>query len=546
MPRFNGTPVEDAKPRFTGMPIEEDGGFNPVDLANKGVNLGLKYQQGRTFGVIPKALSGMGAVMAKPVLEATEAAGITGETPSIPELYGKIYGDFRGKLEQADRETPLLSAGAEILGSAKTGIQAGNTKAGQAVSGWIGGSKLPQGASLAARAAKLLERAGKSAIIGEAGYRAYKTGTARPGEEGMEAVSGFPVGGAVGLAAPILSAGISKAIPVADDGLKEVAKIAKKYNIPVSVSQITNSKPIKNIQKVSQELPFSGHDKFREKQLTAFNRAITKTFGAESDRITPEVMNKAFTQVGKEFDDLGRGKIFQVAPLKSSIDEILADSSAYTDDAVGAFNKEVETVLKNVDETGNISGEKLSFLRSRLNKLARKTSDFDKKTLFHDLENSVIDLMTEGDDAAKGALSAAKQKYKNLLAIEPLAQKAKGGNISPSLLNNRVAKIFGRQFTRGQAGELGDLARIGNELLPELGGSDTLQKSAVLLGTGAALTNPKTIIPAAGGLATNKAYQSWFNQNQGLIQKMVEDEFAKQMLSGPTAGLLGTTAAAIE
>ena len=471
--------------------------------------------QGATLGFADEITSALAA----PVV-----ALATGQ--SIPESYRQGQELSKEQLANQMDQRPVTSIASNLAGGLLTGGAAASTKAGAAVGNSVRTGLVP-GSSLAARAANLFSKAGQGAVIGAASGGLYGAGTANPGERYESAKSGATTGAIIGGALPVAGAAASGAVgaiaPKADEGLVAAGKLAQKYKIPLSVDELTTSKAVKNVQKVSQELPFSGQSGFREKQMRAFNRAITNSFGQNSDRITPDVMDKAFEQVGKEFDSLGRGKTFDMGTgFKTQIDEILQDApSTYNADALQNFDNELAVIAKNLSPDGTISGEKLSFLRSRLNKLARKTSNPDTRELMHDLENAVIDLMTAGDDAAKEALSDAKYKYKNLLVIEPLAQKAKGGNIAPSQLNNRVAKIYGRAQTRGKAGELGDLARIGNELLPDLAGSDTTQKMLYAGGSLIGLANPLTTAKTATLLAANRGYQSLINRNPRMIEKMI-------------------------
>lgn len=326
---------------------------------------------------------------------------------------------------------------------------------------------------------------------------------------------------------------IGKAIlPSVNEGLKDTAALAQKYKIPVSFDQITDSRAVKNVQKVSQEMPFSGQAKFREKQISAWQRALLDTVGVKGDKFSKSTMDRAFTSVGKEFDSLGAGKVFALDEnFTKSINAIKEDAaSTATKDAIDNFTNVLEKkILANAGPDGTIPGEKLGKIRSDINRLARKANNPDTQELLHDLENAVIDVMTVGDDAASGAFSATKQKYKNLIVLEPLAAKAKGGNISPALLNNRVSKIYGRAHTRGQAGPIGELAQVGHELLPELGGSDTTQKILYAGGMGGlatgAIMNPAAAVGAAGLLAglstTNRLAQAGLNRNQALIKKAI-------------------------
>lgn len=313
-------------------------------------------------------------------------------------------------------------------------------------------------------------------------------------------------------------------LPKVNEGLVDVADMAKKYKIPLSLDQISDSRALKNVQKVSQELPFSGQSAFRDMQMLSFNRALLKTIGQDGTRFTPQVIDKAFNEVGKEFDNLGAGKTFKLDDnFARSLDAIRQDAkSTVNQDAIHNFENEAANVLKAAGPLGEISGEKLGQLRARVNSLARKTNNFDTKGLLHDLENSIVDQMTAGDNVAKGEFSATKQKYKNLIALEPLTTKAKGGNISPSLLNNRISKVYGRSYARGNAGDIGDLARIGYEILPELGGSDTLQKGAYLATAAGGLANPASIAPITVGLAANRAFQSGINRNPTIINQALK------------------------
>jgi hypothetical protein len=99
-------------------------------------------------------------------------------------------------------------------------------------------------------------------------------------------------------------------------------------------------------------------------------------------------------------------------------------------------------------------------------------------------------------------------------------QKGKAGNISPIKLSDRVARVYGRAYTRGQAGDIGELGRVGRELLPELGGSDTYVKTMYGLGaTGAAVSHPVATGVAIGG---NRAFQSGINRNPAMINRAIE------------------------
>lgn len=468
--------------------------------------------EGATFGLGNRAMDVLGAGI---------ASDATGQ--NFSDLYNQAREMSRQQSEAQQQERPVLTLASQSGGGLVTGFAGTGTKGGAALSNWAGRGLFPQAQSLAGRAANLFVKMGKGAGVGAASGAAFGAGSTT-GDMGEAAKSGALYGLAGGAAVPVIGAAVSGAAsaltPKLAEGMQGVAELAQKYDIPLSIPQISQNKPVQTLQKVSQEIPFSGIGSFREKQMGAFNKSLLKTIGVDGSKITPEVMDEAFTKVGKQFDSLGKGKTFNIPEtFKSQIDEILQDAQITAKkDAIDNFNKGLQRVYDNVAPDGTISGERLSFLRQELNKLSRKASDPDTQELLKDLEGAVIDIMTFGDDAAKGVLSDAKQKYKNLLVLEPIAQKAVKGNISPSLLANRVAKIYGRQYTRGKAGEIGDLARIGKELLPELGGSDTTQKYAMIGAIGTGIIEPTTTAAVIGG---NAVVQRGILQNQKLVNKII-------------------------
>ncbi|MFN6305132.1 MAG: hypothetical protein ACK42H_23310 [Planctomycetota bacterium] len=317
--------------------------------------------------------------------------------------------------------------------------------------------------------------------------------------------------------------------PSVQEGLVDVASSARKFDIPLSLDQVTGSRALKNVQKVSQELPFSGQQGFREAQMRAYNKALFKTVGVEADAFTPKNMALAFDKVGGEFDAVTKGKTFGIGG--NFIDDLVATAedvrSQYGDEAFNAFQREASKVISDF-QGDSISGELISRQRARINALARKASPGQKEALL-DLENTIVDGITSGDPAIEAALSQAKQRYKNLIVLEPVATKAKGGMISPSLLNNRVASVYKRAYTLGNSGDIGELARVGYELLPELGGSDTTQKLLTAGAAGSMLSNPVSIAPLAVGVGGNRAFQSAVNRNQSLVNAAIKKSEAEQL-----------------
>lgn len=478
--------------QLNGQEPEQPG--QKVDMFDTVTDQGL---QGATFGLGNRAQAGLAALL---------ATGINGRPLAENYKLAREVGSARLKSEM--EQHPVASVASNIVGSLATGGIAAGTKAGAAI-----GNSLRTGSTAA--------RVGKGALSGAASGGAYGAGTAEYGKSGEGAIEGALYGGVVGAGLPAVVSAVkgvkNAAMPLADDGLKEVGKLAQKYNIPLSLDQISKSRALKTFQKTSQDLPLSGQASFREKQMRAYNKALFKTVGLDADRFTPETMNAAFKKVGQEFDLVTKGQKFNIGG--QFVDDLAATAdnieSAYGKDAASIFQKEASRVIDDFSQGDVISGDLIGKQRARINALARKASDPNIKGALLDLENVIVDGITGGNPKIQKALTQAKQRYKNLIVLEPIATKAKGGNISPALLNNRVAQVYKRSHTIGESGDIGDLARIGHELLPELGGSDTAQKMFYM---GAALPTgfiaPTT---TAATLGANRAFQAGVNRNQNII-----------------------------
>lgn len=485
--------------------------------------------QGATFGFGDEISDFLGAFGSKVYSTAFDPELTAGK--GVGDLYNEARGMSKQRLSAEFEQNPVTSIAANLAGGLLTGGAGLSTKTGTAVANSL-------------RTGNTATRIGKGMLAGAASGGLYGAGSADDGNRVKGATTGAAIGGAIPLAigagGATLKAGAKALTPTIEEGMRPIINLAQKYKIPVALSQVGEGNAIKNFQKVSKELPFSGESAFREKQMKAFNHALIKTTGGNSNRFSPELMDNLFTKVGKEFDDFGKGKSFNLnEEFIAGTSKILDDAEIISKGGIEGLNKQIAKIYADASD-GVIRGELLAKHRGEVNRLARKagkTGNAEVQELLHDLENVIIDTIKSGDDAAGQAFAKTKQKYKNLLVIEPLAAKAKGGNVSPSQLHTRVSKIYGRQFTRGNAGEIGDLARIGNELLPELGGSDTVQKAIYGGGLGTlgvtALTNPVVAAAAATkagmALGANRLVQSGFNRNQSVINAALKKSRLKSV-----------------
>ena len=156
------------------------------------------------------------------------------------------------------------------------------------------------------------------------------------------------------------------------------------------------------------------------------------------------------------------------------------------------------------------------------------------------VDDVVADELPEG---ASNKLQTLRKNWRNFKTIEPLLEK---GEINPTQLINRVAASKYIKASRSKIGddELVDLARIGKELMPKLGGSDTFQKSALaggsIVGGAGLVTNPlATLTTAVAVPAANRGLQKTVS-NQKLIDLAIHGTqgAGKKLPNTPLSGLI--------
>lgn len=162
-----------------------------------------------------------------------------------------------------------------------------------------------------------------------------------------------------------------------------------------------------------------------------------------------------------------------------------------------------------------------------------------------DLESAVVDIIGQGDKSVKTALKDVKYKYKNLKTVQRIALKDQvDGNIRPDLLTGAVKTKFGEDaFAKGKAGDLGEIARVGQLIKDKIPNSGTSQRTMarnILTGNiGATLpvalmTGGASVIPqlATSGIAmgANRFLQS---RNSSLLDDVLKKNMQKGLLKTP-------------
>jgi hypothetical protein len=124
--------------------------------------------------------------------------------------------------------------------------------------------------------------------------------------------------------------------------------------------------------------------------------------------------------------------------------------------------------LKDQSQNGVIPGRVFQSVDSKLGLAAR--SGGERSHVLGDLQEVLRDAMEQNikpEDAA--AWAQARKQWRDMRTIEPLVAKSETGDISPGLLMGRVTSNGAGKtaMARGNRGDLGDLARIGQRFMKD-------------------------------------------------------------------------------
>jgi hypothetical protein len=471
---------------------------------------------------------------------------------SVADIYSAARKTTPQRLAQQQEQNPITSILSNVGGAIATApaMLAGaaplaTTKVGQAISS----------ATLPTAVGRGVSNVGKVAGAGylTAGVGGFGGGSGSFEQRLEKAQEDAPSGAAFNLG---VSGVKNIVIPIVSETLKPLAKRAKQLGIDLSITQVAPSRARGIVQKLSQNLPFSGVDAFQEKQAIQWNKAVAKTLGVDADNLSPETIVSFKANNSKKFDNALKGKIIKPDNnfsqqldniVKKAKDSISPDFAQVVQNRVNMIKNELfqqfqkeglefdaQNILRPKITTSNkaipLSGEKLSSIRSSLLQ--------DLPTISGDARGFVSDIISNIDDLAGKTLNEAERKilnqarreYRNFKILEPLLENSPTGAINPTQLLSRVAS---NKYTKGATSQIGkddlvDLAKIGKQFLPKLGGSDTIPNAMMLKAAGvggvagSAAFDPTVAVSTGVAFTGNRAYQSLYNQAQPVVNKVID------------------------
>ncbi len=272
-----------------------------------------------------------------------------------------------------------------------------------------------------------------------------------------------------------------------------LARKAQALDIPLRPDMLTDNKIVKMMGEAMEKVPLSGSKS--EQRQVAFNRAVLQTIGGDKDaiRITPDIFDKAMTKSGETIGEIGNKTNIPLDPaFNKGLGEIVSNAEKYETSDVTKVIKNYADELYLKAEAGVIPGETFRKLNTKISTQIRNTSNGDLKHALSEFQENMHDVLERNIASAEdlATLKDARRQYAIAKVIEPLVAKSTVGNISPSALMGAVTsnKSAKSMMARGRAGDVGDLAKIGQLFLKEPASSGTAERGiayGVLGGTAA-------------------------------------------------------------
>lgn len=287
-------------------------------------------------------------------------------------------------------------------------------------------------------------------------------------------------------------AALEAATPRMSQRSMELVGKATDAGVPINFHQLSDNKFMKIIGETAENVPLAGGGSLRAKRREAFNLALAKQMDPETD-IT--VLDDASF---KQLQDAAGERIGEISskyqvPAADFGDLMTLDRARRgTPDTKAVVQAWAEDLKKIAEENGGfVPGDTLRRLRTEVQTQARemRANKADVAAVLDDVVHRFDDALANvAADADVAALTDARRRYAISKVLEPLVARHPDGNFAPSALKSIMAQKSGgkqRRMARGEAGELGEYARIGQELLKELPSSGTAERNLVYSGVGA-------------------------------------------------------------
>jgi hypothetical protein len=301
---------------------------------------------------------------------------------------------------------------------------------------------------------------------------------------------------------------------------QDMVDTLRKEGVEPTAGDVTGSKSLKRAESTLGGAPGAGgaYEEAREKISDQYTRAALKRIGEDADRATPEVMERAATRIGKQFDDLSARN--SAKPDMRFATDVLKAQQDYDHLFVDPLKKPVvEKVVENVMNhisAGTIDGKTYQAQRSMLERMRRGyKADPEVSGFLAEVRDALDGVMErsiqKNNPGDLGAWKDVRNQYRNMLTLEKVTsgggEAAAEGIISPARLRQAAVSTGGKKSYAQGGGDFGELSRSGNALLTQPSSSNTAERGFLHMLAGG-LLHPTTWATMLAPGTTGKAIMS--------------------------------------
>jgi hypothetical protein len=319
-----------------------------------------------------------------------------------------------------------------------------------------------------------------------AGTADYVVGDDDPNHRMVGDLVGQIMGGVT--AAGAMRAGRIAVTPFPNQPVREqMAQTMADEGVHLTAGQRTGNK---GLQYAESELGGSGAANRMDQQGEQFTRAALSRAGVNADRATPEVIDQAFTRIGRDFDEVAAHSTAR--PDQQLSDDLTQTVDAYENNAPTGMQAPIIRNVVNglshrLSTTGALDGPTYQAYRTQLDEAARGAAGTPY------LQEALYGIRNALDDAVERGLAQsnpdlvpvwqdARRQYRSMIVLQDAASRAGEnaalGLISPANLRSAVVQHGRRAYMRGD-GDFADLARGGVATMTPLPNSGTAPRQAV-------------------------------------------------------------------
>lgn len=494
----------------------------------------------------PGKLSSLGAGLGKGVGDVVLGAqGLIGKGLQKTGLL-ESAGDWLVKDAAAGRErmasdvAPYKAANPLTTGAGEIG---GNVLATLPVGGILGKGVTAVAPALTRVGVSAPVTSGLSNALATSGFRAGATtgGTnmllragGGAGTGGLSAAlvdeNSAPVGATIGALLPGgaklagLAGGGARKLFTGGSASPEVAALAaraKELGIAVPADRLIDSKPMNALASGLNYVPFSGRAATEKAMESGLNKALSRTFGQNSDNVTG-ALRKANQVLGAKFDDVLKNNAVQVDDaFLTRLSEI--ESAAGRElgaDGLAPIRGQIAELLEK-GASGRMDGQAAYNIKRTLDRIGQRSTP----EAYHarEMKGALMDALNRSIGPEKAAAFAETRKqYGNMLALEKIAKNGAEGDISVARLANM------KNINNAELQELADIAA--QFVKPREGAHGAMQRAVVGLGASASAGLPGLAMGAAAGRGGNALLNSDALRNAILNNSSPQSATANRLL----------------